>query len=181
MAENTKEANKVIDNPKTALPILIQATKDNPGDFNTFIELGQCYFNLRKYNQAEKSAKQAIGLNPSAAEAYVLLTRIAFLQDQRKGFFEFADRAWSLAPDEFFGIIFALWPWSYSNGHTKPARNFRAGSTSFFTLPLLPAHPGPCQQVPYWPVSPCGRGGRLSRAGGRSCRRRPCRAGAGRR
>ena len=81
--------------------------KDNPGNFEAYVDLGMAYFHAERFKDAMTAFQQAITINPSAARAHNGIGRVCYHTGPVQAAIEAYERAISLDRnyiDPYYGL-----------------------------------------------------------------------------
>jgi tetratricopeptide (TPR) repeat protein len=108
------------ENPRHAINEFQKELAINPTVWLVYWRLGDAYFRLDKFDEAERVLKQAVWLNESSSGAFILLGRIALKKNDPALASGFLERALALDPKNYYVHYFLARAYQ-SSGRTAEA------------------------------------------------------------
>lgn len=89
-----------------ALPLYKQIVHEDPESSRGYVGLAACYSALNLFDQALTNVDRAIRLDSSSANPYYVLSYIALRKGETKNLFNYAEKAYLLAPDSPNSLLY---------------------------------------------------------------------------
>ncbi len=106
MKELFEEGKNYLDSEiEEILAFCKQTVEEFPEDFKGYVGMAHCYVRLKQFDLAAKNAEKALELNPESAEAYHVLTYVAFLRRKQDNALFYAQKAYELDRDSYTSLL----------------------------------------------------------------------------